>query len=199
MHRIRPVSTLLLFSLNIYIFIYRYMGVCIYTNILYSGNPDTLQELCCSGLAKNLIERSRRRARNEKVSWHLLKYNRTPSTWFRGVRVISDRATQIPELPESGIRQVVLRIASRQSTASHQLIIDSNTGTHYYTPSPEKIRDCVEYVVIQKLRIKGEEKPWQVWGYTSPTTVDDLDSVFFSTQISMRERLEAMQDMMRGR
>jgi protein MBA1 len=113
--------------------------------------------------------------------------------------VIQDRSTQIPEVPESGIRQVVIRIASKQSTHTYTEYIDKVTRQRTLVPSPEKVQDCTEYVVIQKLRIKGEEKPWQIWGYATPTTVDELDSPFFSSELSVRERLEAMQEMVQGK
>ncbi|QKX64031.1 uncharacterized protein TRUGW13939_11204 [Talaromyces rugulosus] len=163
------------------------------------GNQDALKQICCTGLANNLIRRSRARGPGEKVSWNLLKYNRTPSTWFTGVHVVQDRSTQIPEVPESGVRQVIVRIASKQSTHTYTEYIDQATRQRTLVPSPEKVQDCTEYVVIQKLRIKGEEKPWQVWGYATPTTVDDLDSPFFSSELTVRERLEMMQDMVQGK
>lgn len=133
------------------------------------------------------------------MSWNLLKYNRTPSTWFTGARVISDRSTQIPEIPESGIRQVVIRITSKQSTSSYTEDYDKATGTKIINPTPGKEQDCTEYVVIQKLRLSGQERPWQIWGYATPTTVEDLDSPFFSSDLTMRERLENMQGIMQGK
>ncbi|CRG82984.1 hypothetical protein PISL3812_00332 [Talaromyces islandicus] len=163
------------------------------------GDTDTLKDICCTGLANNLVRRVRKRIQDENVSWTLLKYNRTPSTWFTGARVISDRSTQIPEIPESGVRQVIIRITSRQSTSSYTTKYDEETGRNNIYKSPDKEQDCTEYVVIQKLRIKNQDRPWQIWGYTSPTTLEDLDSPFFSSELSLRERLEMMQDLVQGK
>lgn len=82
----------------------------------HRGDIATLRKICCTGLANNLSARISNRPKDEKTTWSLDKYNHTPATFFTGVRVLSDRATQIPDIPNSGSRQVVLRITSRQST-----------------------------------------------------------------------------------
>ncbi|KAL2831232.1 hypothetical protein BDW59DRAFT_158177 [Aspergillus cavernicola] len=158
------------------------------------GDAATLRKICCTGLANNLIGRVASRPKGEKVTWSLDKYLRSPSTFFTGIRVVSDRATQIPELPDSGVRQVVLRITSRQSTgkAQRQLAGD-NAPTE---KSPAKQQDCTEYIVLQKLRWLGEEEGWRVWGHTMPTTIEDLENPFFAAGIPLAERLEAMKEIM---
>jgi mitochondrial protein MBA1 len=128
------------------------------------------------------------------VSWNIEKYHRSPSTFFTGVRVLSDRATPIPDFPDSGIRQIVLRISSQQSRETYS----SEYGALEGLPPPAKIQDCTEYIVIQKVRINGFEKDWQIWGYTKPTTLEDLDSPHFATNITFKERVQALQDMMSG-
>lgn len=45
----------------------------------------------------------------------------------------------------------------------------------------------------------GEEEDWRVWGHTSPTTVEDLDSPFFAAGLTLSERLAAMKELMEGR
>ncbi|KAL4906906.1 hypothetical protein BDW74DRAFT_129711 [Aspergillus multicolor] len=159
------------------------------------GEISTIRNICCTGLANNLVKRIENRPRDEQVTWSLDSYIRAPSTWFTGIRVVSDRATQIPEIPNSGVRQVVLRITSRQSTGKVQRRASKNGTPAENAP---KQQDCTEYIVIQKLRWMGEEDGWRVWGHATPTTVDDLNSPFFATGMSFAERYEAMKDAAMG-
>ncbi|KAI9374667.1 hypothetical protein BJX61DRAFT_271700 [Aspergillus egyptiacus] len=153
------------------------------------GDATTLRKICCTGLANNLISRIESRPKGEKVTWSLDNYIRSPSTFFTGVRVVADRATQIPELPDSGIRQVTLRITSRQSTSRSQR---QRGGDE--VQSGKKQQDCTEYIVLQKLRWFGEEEEWRIWGHATPTTLEDLESPFFATGIPFSERMQAMRE-----
>ncbi|KKK24901.1 hypothetical protein ARAM_000136 [Aspergillus rambellii] len=167
-----------------------------------AGDAATLRKICCTGLANDLGSRIASRPRGEQVIWSLDKYIRSPSTFFTGIRVVSDRATQIPELPDSGVRQVVLRITSRQSTGKVQLPAGKPgqwVDLEGAKPPTLKHQDCTEYIVLQKLRWTGQEDPWRIWGHTKPTTVDDLDSPFFASGLTLGERMEAMKEMMEGK
>ncbi|PWY79421.1 hypothetical protein BO94DRAFT_626330 [Aspergillus sclerotioniger CBS 115572] len=155
-----------------------------------AGDSATLRKVCCSGLANQLSGRISSRPRGEKVTWNLEKYIKSPATFFTGVRVLADRATQIPELPDSGVRQVVLRITSRQSKGK------VSPGDSTEVANNAKQQDCTEYLVIQKLRWVGEEGEWRVWGHATPTTVEDLESPFFARGLSMADRMEAMKESM---
>ena len=159
--------------------------------MVYSGDTTTLRKICCTGLANDLVGRVAARPKGEVVTWSLDKYIRSPSTFFTGIRVVSDRATQIPELTDSGVRQVVLRITSRQSTGKTQRQFSGNG-----VPADVKQRDCTEYIVLQKLRWIGEEEPWRVWGHATPTTIDDLSSPFFAQRLTFAEGLDAMRETM---
>ncbi|RHZ70526.1 hypothetical protein CDV55_104968 [Aspergillus turcosus] len=164
------------------------------------GDVNTLRKICCTGLANSLSSRIASRPKDEKVTWTLDKYNRTPGTLFTGVRVLADRATQIPELPDSGVRQVVVRITSRQSTS--KVTVPTKRGAEDAVaaePAPAKQQDCTEYIVLQKLRWTGEEQEWRIWGHATPTTVDDLDNPFFAAGLTLSERMDAMRDMMTGK
>ncbi|KAL2866021.1 uncharacterized protein BJX67DRAFT_152350 [Aspergillus lucknowensis] len=159
-----------------------------------NGDAATLRKICCSGLANNLIGRIAARNRGEKVTWSLDKYIRSPSTFLTGIRVVSDRATVIPELPDSGVRQVVLRITSRQSTGKTQQQTPAGKRPAE-SPLPRQ-QDCTEYIVIQKLRWMGEEEAWRIWGHATPTTLEDLSSPFFAPGLTLADRLEAMKEAM---
>ncbi|KAL4805479.1 hypothetical protein BDV18DRAFT_161131 [Aspergillus unguis] len=164
-----------------------------------AGDQNTIRKICCTGLANNLISRITTRRRGEQVHWSLDKYIRSPSTWFTGIRVVADRAVQIPELPDSGVRQVVLRITSRQSARTVQLETTKQgkaLDAPREDPAPAKSQNCTEYIVLQKLRWMGQEEGWRVWGNATPTTVEDLSSPFFATGMSVADRLAAMQASM---
>lgn len=163
-----------------------------------SGNERLIYEKCCPGLAEDLVKRIRRRLPDSSVTWSIIRYRRTPSTFFRGVRVLSDRAAVIPGIPDSFIRQVVVRIASDQTSMKVKKK-DLSTATLADTSMMPRMESCTEYVVVQKVKISGYEKDWQIWGFAKPTTLEDLDSPFFSSQLSLKERLAAMQEMVSGR
>lgn len=152
---------------------------------------------CSPGLGNDLIKRIRKRNPKETISWTLERYIRDPSTFFTGVRVLSDRATLIPEVPDSAIRQIVLRIKSQQS--SLKISKEGTDNLEQAVFSVPKVQDCTEYVVIQKVRIAGKEKDWEIWGFAKPTTLEDLDSPFFAAGLSLKERVLALQDRFTGR
>lgn len=156
-----------------------------------------LRAKCSPGLANDLIKRIRKRSPKENLSWKLERYIRDPSTFYMGVRVLSDRATLMPEIPDSAIRQIVLRIKSEQSSFKSTKETEENVMESVYgTP---RIQICTEYVVIQKVKLAGRDKDWEIWGFTKPTTMEDLDSPFFATGMSLREKVMAMQDQVMGR
>ncbi|KAE8151926.1 hypothetical protein BDV25DRAFT_128415 [Aspergillus avenaceus] len=160
------------------------------------GDVGTLRKICCTGLANNLKYRIESRPKDEKVTWSLDKYNRGLSTLLTGVRVVSDRATQIPDLADSGIRQVVVRITSKQSTGKFKV---DKSGAPVEESTPTKQQDCTEYIVIQKLRWLGEEGEWRLWGHTTFTSMDDLSSPAFAPGLTLNERMEGMKDEMMGK
>ncbi|GAM43763.1 hypothetical protein TCE0_060f18840 [Talaromyces pinophilus] len=161
------------------------------------GNERMIRAKCSPGLGNDLIKRIRKRNPKETISWTLERYIRDPSTFFTGVRVLSDRATLIPEVPDSAIRQIVLRIKSQQS--SLKISKEGTDNLEQAVFSVPKVQDCTEYVVIQKVRIAGKEKDWEIWGFAKPTTLEDLDSPFFAAGLSLKERVLALQDRFTGR
>ena len=168
------------------------------------GDMPTIRKICCTGLANNLGARISTRPKDEKVTWSLDSYIRSPATLFTGVRVLADRATQIPEIPNSGIRQVVLRITSRQSTGKTKLPSTipqrgARTQNNTVEAAPAKQQDCTEYIVLQKLMWFGEEQDWRIWGHATPTNVEDLEDPFFAPGLKLSDRLEAMKEMMEGK
>lgn len=169
--------------------------------LLVSGDSSGLRRLCADGLSKNLINQIESRPKNQKVSWKLVQWLRGPSTYFTGIRVMSDRATQLPELSNSGIRQIVLRLTSQQNMNKTIPSRSSRekSGTPEAVEPPAKKQSCEEYVVIQEIRWNGNSTGWRVWGYTKPTNLDTLNSdPYFAPGMSPIERIEAMKRSMGG-
>lgn len=156
-----------------------------------------MNKVCCPGLAQDLNTRIRQRRSDEKVTWALEKYRRTPSTLFTGVRILSDRATTLPEIADAGVRQIVVRITSRQSKGRAKLPSTRNAKESRSEPedAPAASQNCVEHIVLQRLRFFGRDEPWRIWGHTSPTSVEELDTPAFAPGLSVAERVEAMKQM----
>jgi protein MBA1 len=107
------------------------------------------------------------------------------------VRVLSDRATQLPEVAKSGIRQIVLRVSSRQS-------MTKASNSKDVAAQPAKQQDVTEYVVIQQLIWNGKDAGWRVWGNTKPTTMEQVwHDPSFAPGMTALERLDAMKDFMK--
>ncbi|KAJ5726397.1 uncharacterized protein N7483_007754 [Penicillium malachiteum] len=154
------------------------------------GDSSGIRRLCCEGLSKDLVNQIESRPKNQKVSWKLVKWLRGPSTYFTGIRVMSDRGTQIHEFPNSGIRQIVLRMTSLQAMSKN---------TPLAPDAPAKEQNCEEYIVIQELRWNGSSTGWRVWGYTKPTDLNSLHSdPTFAPGLSPLERIDAMKRYMGG-
>lgn len=83
------------------------------------------------------------------------------------MKVVSDRAAGVPLGQNTVIRQVVVRIRSRQSVmrlkkSKHDIGTEGETE--------RKSRDLTEYVVLQRMYMDGKERPWMIWG-----TVEEAD------------------------
>lgn len=110
---------------------------------------------------------------------------------------MSDRATEIPEMPKSGIRQIVLRVTSRQSMHKEIKTLGSRPGQKQTDVKPARQQDSLEHIVIQEIRWNEKSTGWRIWGTTQAT---DLDAVYsdpyFAPGMSTLERLQAMKDSM---
>ena len=128
------------------------------------GDLSTLERICADGLLASF--RSRIHARwaagrpQYSLDWTIHKYTRF-------ARVVSNRAIRLP-IPDSGLRQAIVRISSSQSLAKYDFhgILIPGTG---------EPKDVTEYFVIQKRLINGQETYWEVWGTVEETTVEKLE------------------------
>jgi hypothetical protein len=75
-------------------------------------------------------------------------------------KVVSHKAASLPYSDNSGIRQAVVRIKSRQTLEK----LDKNGDP---VEGPAKPQDKTEYIVVQLRRWKGKDEDWIVWGTVS--------------------------------
>lgn len=165
-----------------------------FNSALDVGDIKRLQSITCDGLlAKARYRLERRRLLGfKREPWQILRYlgikypaflERWPLTVLlpqASTRVVSDRLIALP-FPDSYMRQCTVRIKSVQ----------------YYLPSDEwkyVTLSHTEYVVIQRLRMRGEEGEWMIWGIVEPSTIADIDKILQgkgeSVQSTMMERVQ---------
>jgi protein MBA1 len=122
------------------------------------GDIKALRKICTDGILETFEGRIRARGK-EKWTWELVKYNKSP-------RVMSHRGGTLG-IDGAALRQAVVRIASRQKLTRYR---DGKI-----VPGSGQEKDVLEYVVIQKMMLRGKEEDWRVWGTTDETTIDKLD------------------------
>lgn len=71
--------------------------------------------------------------------------------------MVSHKASTIPNVADSGLRQAVVKISSRQSLER----LDANGDP---VADTGRAQDKVEYVVVQRKLWEGTEEQWMVWG-----------------------------------
>jgi protein MBA1 len=163
----------------------------------FRGNVPEIRRFCCERLSARLVRQIEARDASEKLEWTLVKYLRKPSTNFLGLRVMSDRATSIPELANSGIRQIVVRVTSRQSMATSKVEQAKRGAQPVETLVSTKEQDCVEYIVVQNLRWNGKDNGWMLWGHVTPTTMQQvMEDPYFAPGLSAMERMEQIKEAM---
>jgi len=99
---------------------------------------------------------------------------------------MADRYAQLPVGEDASLRQIFVRIRSKQT-------LDRNDGKGV------KEVERSEIVVIQKMKMSGEEDDWMIWGTTEPTTGKKLDEVLTASDRSGRETFASrLQNTMMG-
>ncbi|EFE33843.1 uncharacterized protein ARB_07308 [Trichophyton benhamiae CBS 112371] len=167
-------------------------------NHFASGNLGALQTYCCLGIFESFFKRVvRRPASSPELIWKLHKYLKFPhSMTITGARVVSDRAAALPNATGMGIRQVVVRIQSRQSLITPPAPIARLSEKQIQDiekQQQEKQKDCTEYIVLQRFMLGGKDGEWKVWGLADETTTEDLrTNPMFMKGITMKDRLEMM-------
>jgi protein MBA1 len=124
------------------------------------GDVRLLDSICCDGLRESFRSRIVSRLRGERWEWELVGYTKR-------AKVLSHRAASLG-IEGMGIRQAVVRIASRQRLTRYRA--DGSV-----VPGSGKEKETVEYLVIQKKLEKSVEQEWMVWGTTEETTLEMLE------------------------
>ena len=148
-----------------------------FNTALSNGDVKRIQSLACEGLVQHARTRVGRRRSYGRLHepWAIVKYLgiRYPAwlqTWpistflpRATTRVVSDKIIPLP-MAESYVRQCTVRINSLQ-----KYIRADETR--------ELLMIHTDYVVIQKLTVKGEEMPWMMWGTVEPSTMEQIDAL----------------------
>lgn len=79
----------------------------------------------------------------------------------------------MPDESASAVYQVVIKIKSVQSLERLRKGMGGTEDTIIQGPSGEK-KQTVEYLVLQRMMLKGKEKPWMIWGTTEETKMEDV-------------------------
>jgi len=127
------------------------------------GDVTTLQKICTDGICETFRSRIGNRAKGEKVTWELVKYNQR-------AKLISHRGVRLP-IDGMAFRQAVVRIASTQKLTRW---IRGKGGVMEMVPGSGKTKDVVEYVVVQRRTVNNEEEAWMIWGTTGETGLDKV-------------------------
>lgn len=164
------------------------------------GDQETIDRIACMGLRRQLqIKLDRRRASESPNEVFSIKHrgltpgSRTPwlihvltPPFFKSTRIIADRIAPIPMANDASIRQVVVEIKSKQW-------LQTTEG------KPLKKGEKTELVVIQKLKVDGQEEDWKIWGTTKPSTKSEITALLDATNNSNRETFgERMGALMRN-
>ncbi|KAF2691507.1 hypothetical protein K458DRAFT_1554 [Lentithecium fluviatile CBS 122367] len=121
------------------------------------GDSKAISEMCLSSVAKKFNDRITARPRGLKAEWsHNADSIKTS--------MISNRATMLsfPGYDTTGVHQIVLRMQSNQSLAYNNAASTQGQDALTYI---SKEGTVVEYLVLQRLMIRGVFKEWKVWGF----------------------------------
>ncbi|KAI5287694.1 hypothetical protein KEM54_005812 [Ascosphaera aggregata] len=174
---------------------------------LANGNRTAIERICCAGLRNNLTRRIDKRGdKSDPYVWELHGYINFPrSLQIRGGTIVSDRGSSLQFIKNMGVRQVIVRIQSKQSlekplpTDNGGRVRKDENGKAAVTAADSterKIQDCTEYVVLQKFVFKGkEDAEWKVWGLAQETTLEVLEKdPYFAPGLPLKEKISSMTD-----
>lgn len=128
------------------------------------GDTKKLSQTCTEGLLSSFRSRIASRPRNQRMRWMLHKH-------FHRPRIVSNRAVRLP-IKHSALRQVVLRMDTRQSLARLRARLDGSSDS--IIPGTGEQKNVKEYLVLQKRILQAQEGEWIIWGTTDETDVKDI-------------------------
>lgn len=118
----------------------------------------TLKSVCHEGLLTSFRTRINVRPPKESLQWTLHKYIGFP-------RIVSTNIVSL-DIEKSALYQVVVKIKSIQS-------LEKTPASGLASDATEKKR-MVEYVVLQRMMLRGQEGNWKIWGTTEETKLEDV-------------------------
>lgn len=118
----------------------------------------SLTNVCYEGLLTSFRTRINARPLKESLQWTLHKYIGSPC-------IVSTNVATL-EIEESAVYQVVVRLESIQSLEK----IPAN-GLTSDTTEEKKV---VEYLVLQRIMLNGNEGKWKVWGTMEESKAEDV-------------------------
>jgi protein MBA1 len=163
------------------------------------GDMSPVSRFCLSPVLRSFQDRIAARG-PLTMEWQLTK---TPS-----MRIVSHRASLFGEdQPDTAYRQAVIRIVSTQKLTVKPSVVAMGTSSSVSksvnrtrsrksieesrevdgdTASPESTqpRKVVEYFVLQRRVIKGQEEDWKIWGFTqasTPAKIEDDEAYWRKT------------------
>lgn len=117
----------------------------------------TLKGVCHDGLLASFRARIKVRPSKESLQWTLHKYIGFP-------RIVSTNIVPLG-MESSALYQVVVKIRSLQSLV--------RTPADGLASDVTEAENMVEYVVLQRMMLKGNEGVWKIWGTIEESKVED--------------------------
>jgi protein MBA1 len=165
---------------------------------LSEGDVSTINKIACKGLIQSSQRRIGQRSQGESHSFHIMEYMgiRYPQflRWpllsflpFSATKIVSDKVAPLPFGKNNLLRQCVVRIRTRQR-------LDRHDG------ADPKIAELTEYVVIQRMRLEGQDGGWKIWGTTKPSTMEEIEKIMGGTSTipRLRDTLQGQFSRMTG-
>ncbi|KAL2042921.1 hypothetical protein N7G274_003979 [Stereocaulon virgatum] len=133
---------------------------------LADGDIESIKSTCLDGITTSLRRRINSRRPDEKLVWTLQRYIGRP-------RIVSTRIVRLPDMDASALYQVVVQIRSLQSLRS---ILKGHNGSQetVMKDSNDRQHEVLEYLVMQKMMLNGNESSWKIWGMTEETRSREL-------------------------
>ena len=80
----------------------------------------------------------------------------------------------MPEIEETALYQVVVRLKSVQSLKKVLKGRNGEQDTVVEEPRGQQEKTMLEYLVLQKMMVRGKEGPWKAWGTTEESDAKDV-------------------------
>lgn len=130
-----------------------------------SADRSSISKICLSGVATKFHRRIADRPSELKMQW---------KADISNARVISNRAVDLnlPGYEDTGVQQVVVRIASKQTLDLYDASEQARKNGAVHRPKTDK---TVEYLVLQRQVINNKVKDWKIWGFMDESTKSSIE------------------------